>query len=131
MSPFIHMTASSDNLYKNPQLQPQEPPMTPNPALTSPASHHYHKGTDKFSKSQRNKTKSSAKIQEHSKIMYGFSISSNTVPWTMFSSADYRLPEWQAKIQEQKTHLKRWLLKIIQILREIFWLIYFIWRASR
>lgn len=120
---YSDMTASSENLYKAPQLWPQEPPKKQNPTLASPASYHYHKGTDESYRSQRNENKSSAKVHQNSKIMYSFSTSSNTVLWLMVSFSDHKLPEHWAKSQEWKTPLHRWLLK--RKITEFFWIIYF------
>lgn len=74
-----------------------------------------------------------ANVQEHSKKMYSFSLSSNTMPQPTFFSSDQRLPGRWAKSQELNTHLQRWLPKIIKTSREIFWLISFevLWMKLR
>lgn len=64
---FIQATASSEKLYKAPQLWSQD---STKPNFASHASHLCHKGTGKVYKSQRNKTKTSAEDKKHSKTMY-------------------------------------------------------------
>lgn len=70
---LVQTIASSKNLDKFPQLQSQKPPDTQTPILASPASHHYHKGTN-FTDCRELKSWDQKKIQEYSKIMPSFNM---------------------------------------------------------
>lgn len=86
--PFVQKIVSSENLDKAPQLQSQKTPDTQTP--TSPASHHYHKGTNFTGCREPQNHELNKKIQEFSKIMSSFNNSYNFMPWTMFSSSSFQ-----------------------------------------